>query len=62
MDRLSQRELADTRADLRRWSQQLLEISGELTAMVDDLTNGNGGDEDGNHRAGQPEGHRPGGR
>ena len=60
---LSRRELDATRADLRRWSKQLLTISSELTEMVNEIgENGNGGNEDGDRRAEGPEGHRQGGR
>lgn len=48
---LSRRELENTRVDLRRWSEQLLEISAELSTLVHDLdrrqdNGGNGGAED----------------
>lgn len=57
---LSRRELEATRADLRRWSKQLLTISSELTEMVNEIgENGNGGNGHGDHRTEGPGGPRP---
>ncbi len=52
--RLSRRDLENTRVDLRRWSEQLIAISGELTALVEELSNDNGGN-GGGAGAGQAE-------
>jgi hypothetical protein len=57
MNKLSRRELESTKLDLRQWSQRLLEISQELTALAADLgRTDNGGDNGtgGGHRPGQP--------
>ena len=47
MRRLSRWDLENTRVDLRRWSQQLLDISGQLTELVHDLGQARPGDTDG---------------
>lgn len=44
MSGLSRRELESTKVDLRRWSQRLVQISEELTALSADL--GRARDED----------------
>lgn len=47
----SRREIEDTRVDLRRWSQQLLQLSAEVAERADELEGKDGG----TNRSGQSE-------